>query len=1279
MVLQEAIAGEPSPRIPCPYPGMVPFQPEDASRFHGREGEIAQMVGLLRHQRFMMVIGPSGSGKSSLVQAGLLPELARSRYFEEGFWLVRRMRPGPAPSDALARVFDSEATADGPDLESVDRLLAAHPPARRVLLLVDQFEETFTQAMHEEAGRFISALQGLRTRENLALVLTLRADFYPDLMTSYLWPVDASQRVEVAPLRGDALRESIVRPAADAGVQIEPSLVERLLADAANEPGVLPLLQETMRLLWDDIEGRVLPLAAYERLNRDPAAGTGRAGATGLAAAIAMKADATLAELTLEQQAIARRTFLRLVQFGEGRADTRRQQPLWALRAADDDPALFERTLEHLTDHRLLTFAGAGERESAVVDIAHESLITGWAQLREWTEERRETEQVRRRLEDKAAEWERLGRDTGGLLDKAELPEAERWLASADAKDLGYSEALPALVRNSQRALQQAEREREDARQRELAQAQALAEEQRRHAEGQARAAAGLRRLATLLAGVFVVAVVAAAFAWWQGEKAQTLAEKEAVARQEAEARRGESERARAEAERLRAASVAQLLLTLAPEQQAINQHERSALMARQAYLLGGSAPGRLRDHADRVLRAVLASPDFAPSLAPRVSAVAFSPDGRMLAASSLAGKKESQLLLWDLDRRGAPPTALPGPADDFIYALSFRPDGKALAAADEAGVVFLWDLQRPGDPPVVLAEHEAGAWSLAFSPDGRRLAIGAKRDDTVLLLDLSDPDAGLVFGAAETPVRDPVSEGGFYPGGVPVAFSPDGRTLASGSRRGSVRLWDPSAPTKPVREYRGHEGPVWSLAFGPHGNRLASGGRDAIVKVWDMRDADIPPRVLGGHEKEVVSLAFSPDGETLASGSIDNTVQLWDLSSPGARAVVLRSDLEDVYDVAFSPDGFRLASAAPSGGLRLWDLRPSGQPSALPGHDGATTAVTFSPDGEFLGVTVDQSVRLWKLSDLTAAPTVLQGHTGNVWSATFSPDGKMLSSTSKDDIVKLWRLGSPIEEIAEFPATDPWAAPFSPDGKTLATASWNEDIEMFVRLWDLGELGAEPAILRTEMTRWINEIAFSPDGRRLVATGREGIIHLEDLEHPGAGAEVLRGHEGMIWSVVFSPDGTRLASGGGDRTVRLWDLAVPGAPSSVLGRHDDAVLRVRFSPDGKYLASSSKDTSIRLWDLSSPGTPPALLSGHESAVWALAFSPDSKILASGAEAKGVLLWDLTHPVNTAQLEQLADLVCEKVWRNLTIEEWREFVSEDMPYERTCPDLPAHPSVAGDG
>lgn len=538
-------------RLACPYPGMVPFRAEDAARFYGRDAEIERMVGLLRGQRFMMVIGPSGSGKSSLVRAGLLPELARSRYFESGFWLIREMRPGPRPLEVLAQVLE-RADDDAPfAYETVQDLLEAHPPAKRLLLLVDQFEEVFTQAEREEGARFIAALQGLRAPENCALVLTLRADFYPDLMESYLWPVDPSQRVEVAPLRGAALREAIERPAENVGVKLEKSLVERLLTDAADEPGALPLLQETMRLLWEEMEGRLIPYGAYERLSRRGSGPGPQRPESGLAAAIAMKADATMAEFSSAQQAIARRTFLRLIQFGEGRADTRRQQPLSALRAADDDAALFERTLEHLTDHRLLTRAGAGEQASAVVDIAHESLITGWSRLRGWAEERREAEQVRRRLESKAAEWVRLGRGAGGLLDETELPEAERWLASADAKDLGHGEALPALVHASQTAFAKVEQERQEARQRELAQAQARAEEQRQHA-------GRLRRLSTLLAGVFVVALVAAALAWWQGEKAQSLAEQEAAARQDAEARRGE-------AERLRAASIAQLMLTLVP------------------------------------------------------------------------------------------------------------------------------------------------------------------------------------------------------------------------------------------------------------------------------------------------------------------------------------------------------------------------------------------------------------------------------------------------------------------------------------------------------------------------------------------------------------------------------------------------------------------------------------------------------------------------------------------------------------------------------------------
>jgi energy-coupling factor transporter ATP-binding protein EcfA2 len=310
--LQRPVPG-PAARPPCPYPGMVPFRADDASFFYGRDGEIRHMLQRLRHQRALFVIGPSGCGKSSLIFAGLLPQLAQSSYFSQGFWLVRDFRPGTQPLQALSEVIGGDAAQPA---QAVSDLMIAQSPAQRLLLVIDQFEEFFTQAERAEQTRFIAVLQDLRAVESCALLIAMRADFYPDLMNSDLWPVDLSQRLEIAPLRGEALRQAIQQPAEDVGVYLEAGLLERLLADAADEPGVLPLVQETMVLLWGEMQRRLLPLSAYERL--------GGEGRSGLAVAIATKADATLAEIAPAHQAIARRIFLRLVQFGEGRPDMRR-------------------------------------------------------------------------------------------------------------------------------------------------------------------------------------------------------------------------------------------------------------------------------------------------------------------------------------------------------------------------------------------------------------------------------------------------------------------------------------------------------------------------------------------------------------------------------------------------------------------------------------------------------------------------------------------------------------------------------------------------------------------------------------------------------------------------------------------------------------------------------------------------------------------------------------------------------------------------------------------
>jgi hypothetical protein len=281
---------------------------------------------------------------------------------------------------------------------------------------------------------------------------------------------------------------------------VEQSLVERLLNDAAAEPGMLPLVQETMVLLWEKLQRRFLPVNAYEDIDRSDR--------TGLQVAMAIRADAVMRDLLSDaHRVVARRIFLRLIQFGEGRLDMRRQQSRSQLRSQGDDPAVFDQTLDHLINARLLV-AGESEHKDPPVDLAHERLITGWPTLQQYLRERREAEQKRRRLEDKAQEWIRLGSSSGGLLDSVQLLEAEQWLASLDAAELGRSDDLAALVQVSQAAIERDEREKEAARQRELAQAQALVAQQQRVAKEQS-----LRvRIAVTLGLVALVAAVVAFF-----------------------------------------------------------------------------------------------------------------------------------------------------------------------------------------------------------------------------------------------------------------------------------------------------------------------------------------------------------------------------------------------------------------------------------------------------------------------------------------------------------------------------------------------------------------------------------------------------------------------------------------------------------------------------------------------------------------------------------------------------------------------------------------------
>jgi WD40 repeat protein/energy-coupling factor transporter ATP-binding protein EcfA2 len=1193
--LQHPIPQE-STKPACPYPGMKPFTEDNSRFFYGREQEINRLRLRLRKQKYFCIIGTSGSGKSSFIFAGLVPELQKT---QPGQWLVKSLRPGQTanetPMQKLAKVLGGENLKDSLTVEQysqlIDSILVQENSETQILLIIDQFEELFSPSTTTEQRQlFITAIKFLRRVERISSILSMRADFYPDLMNSELWPLQGVERIEIVPLRGERLREAIVNPAENSGVYIEGKLVERLLIDAANEPGAMPLLQETMLLLWDKLERRFLPLNAYEK--------TG-----GLQTAIALSADAALANLeTEEKQAIARRIFLRLIQFGEGRPDTRRQQLEENLQSVGDNLNVFRQTLDHIETHRLLTFSGEESTQQRKVDIAHEALIAGWPTLQQWIKGRRDAEGIRRRLENKAQEWVDRGKGKGGLLDEVELAEAERWLSSLDAKELGVPKNLPDLVKASRNAIEAAQQEKEAIHQRELEQAKKLelalanANEQLSISESQRLAFASLL----------------------------TTSEPETALLLACEAVRWNSNQLSGDALRDALDKVTWQVREFTDHVGAVN----SAVFSRDGKQILTASDDRTARLWDITGRCIVICHDHSD----RVTSAVFSPDERQILTTSVDGL----LRLWNLDGQLIRTLSCPSRETAYWITGTFSPDGRYILVCDEGNAWLLdtngklqstnWDassqykadmktwMQDPSsydDPDErVYSGHTCRIYSAVFSPDGQKI-LTASEDKTARIWDISGQQFAVLHGHQYQVVNA-------------IFVPPDGQLILTGSIDQTARLWTRDGEL--VAILGGHSGDIGHLAFSPDGQLILTAAdtrsdRENLLRLWD-RSGHLLKTFEGHKNSEVIKqVVFSPDGQRIVTTSHIGIIRLWDLE--GRILEVFQGHLGRINSVAFSPTGQSILTASNDGTARLWESARSVLPTIE--SRGIIASAIYNSDGtHILTSTQDAGGRtcLWYASGQLR--TSYQGYSNLLTNEVLSSDGRYLLTVQRElEQVNLWQLPPDLQS-------------FNTRIRSEGHENPTNHVESPFTLTDSDSSRASLpsvtfSISAEHTTKGISNIEkaiFSPDCRHILILAG-GSLHLWTCQ--GELVAVLKGPnlyrrskgEPTVDFAMFSPDSLLVLSGSESGTVWLWgingQLVTSFLPDGSYA--SDNLFSLAFSPNGQRILTTIRH-SADLWDLN--GQHLAKLPCEIHKPRRVLFSPkgDRIVTVGEAASPDIRLWD---------------------------------------------------------
>ena len=943
-----------------PYPGLLAFQEEDAAIFFGRDDEIRNGLDTLNSlrqlggARLLMFFGASGSGKSSLVRAGMLPRLRR----DADSWLpVKPFRPQEHPLDELAlALVDSAPGSDGagawqatratlraaaerdpPDGSAVTDMVRNLQIARNqreatVLLIIDQAEELFGYGPSNEAERFLHLLRAALDAAGgrLMALATMRSDFLGEFQKHSSAFDLAYATVTVDPMPSRNLSQIIEGPAEVAGVTLGPGLVTALLQDTVTEDA-LPLLAFTLRALYErDGDDGLLELRDYQDLG-------------GLEGSVRRAADAVIqaAALSEAELQVLRSVFVpALVRINEDGQYARRRA------ARTELPSQVQPLLQRFVDARLLV-SDRNELDQETLEVAHEALLRAWPRLRAWLDEDQDKLRLRETIRHAASEWDGHGREEdwldhrGGRLEAVETLVQEPRFALQDGSERDY---LAACLDRRRREQEQAEsearaeqerREREAKAERDRLELEAQAANEReaaaRKITQRTRVGAGIALC--LAAGMGVIGYIAYQNAQ-EADRQRVVAEQNAV---EADRQRGVAETRLAQTE--------------------IANSRRLANLSEEATNAGDAELG------------ILTALEAMPHAVAGTQAVADTPEAEEALADAIF--KYHQATLLHGHGMG-------------VRVADFSLDGQRILTASRDGTARIWDAET-GKDLVALEGHEDAIWSAELRSDGLQV------------LTASDDGSARIWDAVTGAELALLARGG---GPVRTArFDADGNRVVTGSEDGGARLWDAGADKEPL-VLLGHNGPISAAEFSPDGKLLVTGSDDGNAIVWDTADGS-EVAVLTGHDGFIFDAHFNPDGARVVTTSDDGTARIWQAQT-GDVIEELRGHERWVTTARFSPDGERVVTTSTDRTARVWDAASGDQLAVLRGHEGAVSSAQFGPDGGLIVTASDDSTaRVWDAAsgDLRA----VLAHEGPVRSARFGPDGQRVVTASDDGTAQLW------------------------------------------------------------------------------------------------------------------------------------------------------------------------------------------------------------------------------------------------------------------------------------